>query len=110
MELKGERVINICSLKPTTSTLECIALIAKSLEENRVVYLNMNGLTKEDKNYLFYVIGGLYTYYPKSFLKKYIRYTKLTLEVENILTHIFKKSKVYFNGALEEANRPLRLI
>ena len=94
MELKCERVINMCSLKSTTSTMECSALIAKSLEENKVVYLNMAGLTKDDKNYLFYVIGMLSTYYPKSYLKKHIRYTRLTLEVESILLDIFRRESL----------------
>lgn len=91
MELKGERVINLSSLKPTTSTMECAVLIVKSLEENKVVYLNMDGLTKYDKNYLFYVIGILTIYYPKSYLKKHIRYTGLTVEVENVLLDIFRR-------------------
>lgn len=88
--------INFKVLKELHELQACSSIVAH-LEKGNTVCLNMDGVDSSDKSFIFYVVGQLINCYPKHFLKNKITYSKLNLDVEEILLKTFKQCKTFFN-------------
>ena len=84
----------------TLSPMKASSVLAEHLESNVVIYLDLTSASIADRKFLFLVLGQLVLFYPMDYLKKHLRYRTNSSEVVNMLTNIFKNSRMFYRQPL----------